>query len=394
MATASRAAASSATTSRAFSASVRADRLRQWLGHRLEHVAGDDRLLARGRGDRDEPAPLRIAAAAPSAAAPVLPSEPGHQEQMAVGPLCAAAGRGVKVRGDVARLEEKRRDAARDLGLRNADRDHAHAPGRAHRPGAASEPRLSPRERQGHARPDRSPGGRAAVGEAVPEGMSSATTGRPLALTSSIARATSPPGAPREPVPRSASITDGAPRQRGGDRPVVLESQGRMPVRPQGLELEPGVAADLGRGAREAAPTGAAPRRLSQRATTKPSPPLPPLPQTTTTQRAATLGAPSAGSAAAMASRGAATGVLHEGGSGIPRLGDRAPVERAHLLGGEDAQHGCYGPGGSGNAWTEEVGEDRRVRLPPLDARGPGSSMCKACRGSRRMPARLAPVAA
>ena len=52
--------------------------------------------------------------------------------------------------------------------------------------------------------------------------------------------------------------------------------------------------------------------------------------------------------------RRAATGVLHEGGARNAQLGDRAPVEPPHLIGGEDAQHGGYFPEGGRNAWTRK----------------------------------------
>ena len=127
-------------------------------------------------------------------------------------------------------------------------------------------------------------------------------------------------------------------RQQGGDRPVVLEPQGANAGGAQGLQLEPGVAADLGRGAREHHGRRGAPA-------------LEPACDDESVAAVAALAAhdDDAGAATGGAERGergrdglggTATGVLHEGGARDSKRGDRAPVEPPHLVGGEDAQHG------------------------------------------------------
>src|SRR4029453_19620456 len=87
-------------------------------------------------------------------------------------------------------------------------------------------------------------------------------------------------------------------------------------------------------------------------------------------------------------------GFLHGGGAGSPDLRDPAAFRPPHLLGGEDAQHGSYGPGRSGRAWTRKSARIAVYVSRHSTRAAFGSSMCSACRGSLRMPARLAPVAA
>ena len=160
-------------------------------------------------------------------------------------------------------------------------------------PGAVTRPRLSPANARVSAARMAGPAG-APPSADIPEGMSRATTGRPLALISSIARATLPSGEPREPVPRSASTTTWA-RASALAAPSARR-RGRIPLRRISSSLSR-ASPPISAGGNASSTDGRAPRRLSHRATTNPSPPLPPLPQTTTT-RAPRRGAPSSGSAA------------------------------------------------------------------------------------------------
>ena len=113
--------------------------------------------------------------------------------------------------------------------------------------------------------------------------MSSATTGRPLAFIGSIRRATRPSGAPREPVPRSASTITCARARVSAAARGSPTSHARTPLRFSALSLPP-ASPPISPSGNASRTSGRTPDRLSQRATTKPSPPLPPLPQTTATR--------------------------------------------------------------------------------------------------------------
>src|SRR3989442_1737171 len=79
-------------------------------------------------------------------------------------------------------------------------------------PAPVTSPRLSPAKvTVSVARTAGPAGGPPSAGS--PEGMSSAATGRPLTVMSSITRATRPPRAPRAPVPSRASTTRAARRR-------------------------------------------------------------------------------------------------------------------------------------------------------------------------------------
>ena len=247
-----------------------------------------------------------------------------------------------EVRGDVARLEEKRRDPPRDLAVGDADRDHAHPSGELVARGR-DQTALESGERQGQRRPDGGPRRRPTV-RRHPGGNVEGDDG-PAAGVDQLDR---PRDAAFGRAPRAGAEEcvddDVGPRQRA--RGAVGEAKGSNPAAPHLLELEPGVAADLGGREREQH------RRQSAAAL---EPPRDDEPVTTVAALAADDDDPRAAAGRAeLGQRGddrfgrAATGVLHQGGSGNAQLGDRMPVEPPHLLGGEDAPHGVYSPGGSG----------------------------------------------
>jgi hypothetical protein len=123
--------------------------LRQRLGHRLEHEARDDRLLAHRHRHRDEAGAAAHGRRRAEGGSARLADGARHQQQMAVGALVRRAPATREIRRHVARFEQERGGAARDLLLGDADRNHAHAPGelvaRPH-----DEAALETGERQGH----------------------------------------------------------------------------------------------------------------------------------------------------------------------------------------------------------------------------------------------------
>jgi len=221
----------------------------QRLGHRLEHEACDDRLLAHGRRDRDEPASAAHRRGCCECGRARFAERAGHQEQMTVGSLVSHAGASRKVTGHVARLEEKRRDPARHLGVRDTDRDHAHTSGELIARGR-DQATLESGEGQGHRCPDRGSRLRSTV-RRHPRGNVEGDDG-PAAGVDQLDRARDAPFG-RAPRAGSEERVDNevGPRQRGGDRSVVFEAKGANAAAPQLLELEPGVAADLGGRERE-----------------------------------------------------------------------------------------------------------------------------------------------
>ena len=168
---------------------------------------------------------------------------------MAVGSLVSHAGTARKVTGHVARLEEKRRDPARHLGVRDTDRDHAHTSGELIARGR-DQATLESGKGQGHRRPDRGSRVRSTV-RRHSRGNVEGDDG-PAAGVDQLDRARD---APFGRAPRAGSeerVDDEVgPRQRGGDRSVVFEAKGANAAPPQLLELEPRVAADLGGRERE-----------------------------------------------------------------------------------------------------------------------------------------------
>ena len=137
-------------------------RLRQRLGHRLEHEARDDRLLARGCRDGDEPGAAAHRRHRAQRGRAGLAERARHQEQMTVRPLVARARAPREVAGEVTRLEQERRHSACDLAVGDADRDHRHPPGELGT-GRGDQPALEPGERQGHRRSDHRAGVRSGV---------------------------------------------------------------------------------------------------------------------------------------------------------------------------------------------------------------------------------------
>src|SRR5262245_9091250 len=309
---------------------------------------------------------------------------------MAVGSLVCGARPWRKVRGHVARLQEECADTARDLGLRDADRDDAHAPGQPVA-GRCEQAALEAGERQGHDRPDRDAGRRAAVG-GEPRGNVERHDGPPAGVHQlDRARDLAAGRAARAGAEERVDDDVRAPED-SGERLVVLESPGANAGGTQRLQIEPRVAADIVRSAREhdgwRGATALEPARDNESVTAVAA-----LAADDDDARAAARRAERRECGGDGLGR-AAAGVLHEGGAGKADLRERAAIQPPHLLGGEDAQHGGYGPGGSGKAWTR-----KSARIAVYVSRHStrvafGSSMCRACRGSLRIPARLAPVAA
>src|SRR2546428_205380 len=210
-------------------------------------------------------------------------------------------------------------------------------------PGPQTRPRLKPPNVSVSVARMAGPAGGSPSAE-TPEGTSSAATGRPLALISSIRRATRPSGAPLQPVPRSASpITSararGAPA--GGGR--ARRGPGPHAARRELPELAAGVAADLTLGEREQ-DVGPHPRALE--------PACHDEAVAAVTALAADDGhaRPTPGRLESAEQRhdpcgGAAAGVFHEGRTGDAELGDRTAIEAPHLLRREHPVHGGYRPG-------------------------------------------------
>src|SRR5439155_15325501 len=244
---------------------------------------------------------------------------------------------------------EEGRDPSRDFGLRNADRDHGQASGELVVRGR-DQATLEPGERQGHRRSDRDTRGRSAV-RSEPGGNVEGDD-RPAAGVDQLDRARDGPlgGAPRACTEERVEDEMG-PRQRGGRRAIVLEAPRPNPAAAQLLELEPGVAADLGRRAREqhrrARAVALEPPRHDEAVA-----PVAAL-ATDDDDARATAWRAEGGERGDDRVGGAVTGVLHEHGAGNAELGDRPSIEPPHLLGGEDLQH-RYFPAGSGAAWTRK----------------------------------------
>ena len=325
-------------------------RLGQRLGHRLQHQARDDRLLAERRRDRDQPASGAHRGRGAQRGRAGLAERPGHQQEVAVGPLVGAARTRRKMAPDVARLEEKRRDPACDLDVGHADRNHPHASGQ-RRPRAGDQAALEPGERQGQHRLD--------GGCLMPSIVRRDARGdierddRPRASVDERDR-------PRDvPFRRAAGAGaqervdhDVGPREPSRGRRVVFERERTDPGASELRELPTGVAADLvGReGQHHRGPRAVA---------------LEPARHDEAVAPVAALAAdhdhPRAARGRAQLAEpgddrvgGAAPGVLHQGRARNAQLGDRAPVEPPHLLGGEDTLHGDYFPAGSETAWTRK----------------------------------------
>ena len=121
-------------------------------------------------------------------------------------------------------------------------------------------------------------------------------------------------------------------------------------------------------------------RALSRRATTKPSPPLLPLPHTTP-RACRGSGASHAGDQRGRARRPAFS---MSRGPGMPSVADGARVERPHLGGGEDGQHGVSAGRSSRAAdWMRKSASTVRVDLAVGGPGHRGSSMCSARSGLR-----------
>ncbi len=125
--------------------------------HGLEHEAGHDRLLARGRRDGDEPDPAPQRALGGERGRPGLPERARDHQQMAIGALVRRALATREVPRDVRRLELEGRDPARDLrgrhpDVHDADASGELAPGRERR-ARASARRTSPSSRPARRRP-------------------------------------------------------------------------------------------------------------------------------------------------------------------------------------------------------------------------------------------------
>src|SRR5438093_3014801 len=143
---------------------------------------------------------------------------------------------------------------------------------------------------------------------------------------------------------------------------------GRIPARLSSASFCP-ASPPISAGGKASTTEGRAPWRLSHRATTKPSPALPPLPQTTTT-RAPRSGAPSPGSAAAIASAAPRPAFSMRVAPGMP---SSVIARRSSRRISAAVKTPCTGlpSGGQRDRLGEEVGEDRGVGLPPLRARAP-----------------------
>ncbi len=141
-------------------------------------------------------------------------------------------------------------------------------------PGNRSMARLAGREGDRPRRPDRAAPRTSPVSPSIPEGMSTARTGRPDALTRSTRRAASPSRSRARPAPKSASIT--RPASPGS---ACAGGTTRRPSRPPRRRRRPQAAP----GAPSSATVDRVPALARSRAATKPSPPLLPGPHMTST---------------------------------------------------------------------------------------------------------------
>ena len=115
----------------------------------------------------------------------------------------------------------------------------------------------------------------------TPEGMSTATTGRPEALSASMASGASPSGTPRNPVPKMASI---ATSERASSRSSAASRRTRPPASSKIRSIvEDGSRSVAASGNRIT--VGRTPHRARCRAATNPSPPLFPFPHTMVARR-------------------------------------------------------------------------------------------------------------
>src|SRR5213076_2599344 len=112
--------------------------------------------------------------------------------------------------------------------------------------------------------------------------------------------------------------------------------------------------------------SGRAPHFFSHRAATKPSPPLPPLPQTTATR--ALRPALRSSSSVRISSAAPRPAFSISVAAGMP---SSSIARRSSRRTSAAVKSGCTRATGRGErrGLDEEVGEDRRVRLPPLGAR-------------------------
>src|SRR5688572_3944186 len=360
---ASRAAASSAMASWAFSATVRAS------------VSGSGSLIASTRSEATtgcalaavatvtSPAPARIAARAHSAAAPVLPTEPATTRRWPYVPLWLSRGR----RGNSGATSAR---SSRNVMISRVS-SAAGTPisTTSTRPASSTPaPTTSPTLRAANVGVSQActtgpAGGSPSAGN--PEGMSSATTGRPPALIASMSAAISGAGVPCVPVPSSASTTTSlCPSVEA--RPLASSTRrAAIPARRISRYFSAASPASVSGGTARWT-TGRAPASFKRRATTKPSPPLPPLPQTSATRRPRAR-RPRAGSARSSASAAPRPAFSMRVAPGMPS----SPMARASSRRICAAVNtGCTSAASrERDGLGDEVGDDGRVQLAVLDPR-------------------------
>ena len=326
---------------------------------------GDDRLLAGGRRDGDESGAASHRAVRRERRGARLAAASRHDQQMAVRALvgrarrAAGSARATSPASSTNVVMPRATSAAGTPMSTTLTRPASRAPA------PATSAALETGER--HRRDGAHDGAarRAAIG-----GQARRNVERdhrtPAALIASIAPATRPSGAPRAPVPSSASTTRSARAARAASARASVDDVGRRPRLSQLAQLAGGVAADVRR------------RAASKTSQRTPAPREPARDH----ESVAAVAAFAAHDRDATAARG---GSSPRRATRAPRRRRRAPrapsgwrrgcpardgalVEPAHLLAGEDGPHGSAS-GRQRGGLGEEVREDGHVRLARLGAR-------------------------